>query len=85
MLVGITPSTTKYFSFGAYSHKTDTVKSYEQRGLTEAGAASYSPAAVEDPPGTIVNIQKRKVDDSGQWFVTWEEVIEGTWEAGEGP
>ena len=63
-------------SFGGsteWFHRHIIVKSYEVRGLSAAGAEAYTPAAVDS--GTIENVTRPRVDESGQHVCRWDERV----------
>jgi hypothetical protein len=51
--------------------------------MSKTSAFALTPTAVDE--GTIVNINKDRVDESDQWHVSWDEKTIGEWTDGEWP
>lgn len=68
---------------GLYAYQSLTATSYLKTGMSASNADTYAPAATG---GNIIqNIQRRRVDESGQWHVSWDDVEISVWTAGRFP
>lgn len=58
---------------GVWFHWHDLTYSFEVRALSESSATSYTPSAAYG--GEVSTPKGQEIDPSGQWMVTWDEVV----------
>ena len=70
---------------GKYKYQTKTAYSWLVTGLSASYADAFDAGALLESGEILENLQKRRVDNSGQWHVSWDAVSLGTWTAGRFP
>jgi len=70
-------------ALGVKQYRVVDTTSWVKTCMSKTSAFALTPTAVNE--GTIVNINKDRVDESDQWHVSWDEKTIGEWTDGEWP